>query len=94
MSFFWFHTVFTPFCCIIVLSGVWQSQTDEFGDGSSIKADGIIVPKNGLAEVVELGCDVETVKLIGEILENDVFFVCSFAFLLAMVFLFKPSKVF
>ena len=50
----------------------------------------MIVPNNGYAEVVELGCDAESVKLIGEILRNDVFFVCPFAFLLAMVFLFKP----
>ena len=49
----------------------------------------MLVPSNGSAEVVELGCDAETVKLI-EILDNDVFFVCSFAFLLAMVFVFKP----
>ena len=81
--------MFTPFCCIIVLSGVWQTQTDEFADGSSSKAGGMLVPSNGSAEVVELGCDAETVKLI-EILDNDVFFVCSFAFLLAMVFVFKP----
>ena len=81
--------MFTPFCCIIVLSGVWQTQTDEFADGSSSKAGGMLVPNNGSAEVVELGCDAETVKLI-EILDNDVFFVCSFAFLLAMVFVFKP----
>ena len=50
----------------------------------------MIVPNNGYAEVVELGCDAESVKLIGEILHNDVFSVCSFAFLLAMVFLLKP----
>ena len=81
--------MFTPFCCIIVLSGVWQTQTDEFADGSSSKAGGMLVPNNGSAEVVELGCDAETVKLI-EILDNDVFFVCSFAFLLVMVFVFKP----
>ena len=62
----------TPFCCIIVLSGVWQTQTDEFADGSSSKAGGMLVPNNGSAEVVELGCDAETVKLI-EILDNDVF---------------------
>ena len=71
-----------------VLPGVWQTETDEFGDGSSIKAGGMIVPNNGSTEVVELGCDPETVKLITEILDNDVFFVCSFAFLLAVVFLF------
>ena len=81
--------MFTPFCCIIVLSGVWQTQTEEFADGSSSKAGGMLVPNNGSAEVVELGCDAETVKLI-EILDNDVFFVCSFAFLLVMVFVFKP----
>ena len=40
----------------------------------------MIVPNNGYAEVVELGCDAESVKLIGEILHNDVFFVCPFAF--------------
>ena len=82
--------MFAPFYCIIVLSRVWQTQTDEFADGSSIKAGGMTVPNDGSAEVAELGCDAETVKLIGEILDNDVFFVCSFAFLLPMVFLFKP----
>ena len=82
--------MFTPFCCIIVLSGAWQTQTDEFADGSSIKTGGMIVPNNASAEVVELGCDAETVKLFSKILDNDVFFVCPFAFLLAMVFLFKP----
>ena len=67
-----------------------SAENNKFVDGSSIKACGMIVPNNGSAEVVELGCDGETVKVIGEILDNDVFFVCSFAFLLAMVFLFKP----
>ena len=50
----------------------------------------MIVPNNGSAEVVELVCDADTVKVIGDILHNNVFFVCPFAVLLAMVFLFKP----
>ena len=99
---FWFHwTEFTPFCCIIVLSGIWQTQTDESYYDSSSKAGVMIVPNNGSSchLSAEVGCwtwmwctcrNCKTYWYCGEILDNDIFFFYSFAFLLAMVFFFKP----